>query len=516
MEHHIELGRLWAGTEDSLQELVRRVAASTPQEISAAREQWNQRRADDPTVTTDSPQPQSRLSTRYGSTGVVSIYGPLVEGASWINEYRGLTGYEEIRAALLEFALDDSVTSILLDINSGGGQVGTMSEVADLVASIDQTVKPIYAHTSGRMCSAAYYIGCSARRITASSMADAGSIGIISVQRSLVRMYAEMGVDLTVIRSGEFKALGNPHEELGDKAKKVLQASSDYTYGLFLEHVAARRKVSIDTAKNRMGEGRVFTGAQALDAGLVDAISSFDEALTDAAVAKKTNFLQYGSNSAQNNNHNASTTMSQKINPLLAAAREAAVKAAADKQAAADAANKSADTPPDAAGGATKLLSDVANADPASPAAPNATVTVTADTQQAQAALETAAAELTTLRAQNSVLKEQLEQAQAKLLDAQVNLTRAQEQAGKDAESVKGLRAIAGASLDHLTIALGGSAGASSGLSDAQIVAQHMAASEKFDANFKAGGIAALSSKKPEPERADPMRAARLKAARLT
>jgi len=515
MDHNLDLGRLWAGTEDSLQELERRLAALTPQVLAAAREQWSLRRADGHSDSQDSQQPQSRLSARYGATGVVRIQGAMVEGGDpWFNEMMGLTGYDEIREALLEMALDDSVSSILLDINSGGGQVGTMSEVADLVASIDKTIKPVYTHTSGKMCSAAYYVGCAARRMTAATMADVGSIGILLVQRSVVRSLAENGVDVKVIRAGEFKAMGNPFEALSEKAKKVLQDSCDYAYGLFLDHVAACRKVSLETARNRMGEGRVFMGAQALEAGLVDAISSFDEALTGATVAKKPNFLQYGSHSTQNNNHNASTTMTHKINPLLAAARVAAVKAAADKQAADDAANKSADTQPDAAGDATNPTVVVADANLASPAAPNATVTVTADTKQAQAALD--AVELVTLRAQNGVLKEQLEQVQAKLLEAQVSITRAQEQSGKEAESVKGLRAIAGASLDHLTIALGGSAGASTGLSDAQLVAQHALASEKFDANFKAGGVAVLSSKKPEPERVDPMRAARLKAARLT
>ena len=481
----IEMGRLWAGSETSLQQLLRRMDQITPQVVAMVEEQ---RRSADDGEDTGSGEPSSRLSTRVGSIGVVRISGSLVNGGDpfW-NSWLGVVGYDEIRNAVLEFALDQQVTSILLDIDSGGGQVHGMSDVADLVGSVDEHVKPVFAHSGGNMCSAAYYVGCSARRVTASSMADVGSIGVLIVQRSVNRALKENGVDVEVIRAGEFKALGNPFEELSDKARQVLQESCDYTYDLFLEHVAARRNVTTGYAKSTMGEGRVFTGQQAVEVGLVDEITSFDAALQASVVAKKIDFLQH-----ETRHQSADTTMTTKINPLLAAAREAALKKAQEADAAA------------AEAAAAAAVSETDEGETPG-------LEAQAETPERPAGEQ---AEVVRLQAKVELLTAQAAEANKALLAEQVKSAGLAAKLEQAAEGHAGLRAIAASAVQHLNIALGRSGGTMANASDEQIVADHARLSEEFDANFKAGGVA-VTSAKAEAAQVDPAKAGRLKAARL-
>ena len=487
----IEMGRLWAGSETSLQQLLRRMDQITPQVVAMVEEQ---RRSADDGKDTGSSEPSSRLSTRVGSIGVVRISGSLVNGGDpfW-NSWLGVVGYDEIRNAVLEFALDQQVTSILLDIDSGGGQVHGMSDVADLVGSVDEHVKPVFAHSGGNMCSAAYYVGCSARRVTASSMADVGSIGVLIVQRSVNRALKENGVDVEVIRAGEFKALGNPFEELSDKARKVLQESCDYTYDLFLGHVAARRNVTTGYAKSTMGEGRVFTGQQAVEVGLVDEITSFDAALQASVVAKKIDFLQH-----ETRHQSADTTMTTKINPLLAAAREAALKKAQEADAAAAEAAEAAEA------AAAAAVSETDEGETPG-------LEAQAETPEQPAGEQ---AEVVRLQAKVELLTAQAAEANKALLAEQVKSAGLAAKLEQAAEGHAGLRAIAASAVQHLNIALGRSGGTMANASDEQIVADHARLSEEFDANFKAGGVA-VTSAKAEAAQVDPAKAGRLKAARL-
>ena len=293
-----------------------------------------------------------------------------------------------------------------------------------------------------------------------------------------------------MIRAGEFKALGNPFEELSDKARKVLQESCDYTYDLFLEHVAARRNVTTGYAKSTMGEGRVFTGQQAVEVGLVDEITSFDAALQASVVAKKIDFLQH-----ETRHQSADTTMTTKINPLLAAAREAALKKAQEADAAAAEAAEVA-------------------------AAAAVSETDEGETPGLEAQAETPEqsvgeqAEVVRLQAKVELLTAQAAEANKALLAEQVKSAGLAARMEQAAEGHAGLRAIAASAVQHLNIALGRAGGTMANASDEQIVADHARLSEEFDANFKAGGVA-VTSAKAEAAQVDPAKASRLKAARL-
>ena len=126
--------------------------------------------------------PLSRLIVKAGTTSIVPSTA-LWSGATTSSGTGGWASPATARSrnAVLQLAMDPEITSIMLDVNSGGGQVTGMSEVADIIAAVNAEIKPVTAFTGSQMCSAAYYTGCAADPITASTMADVGSIGVLIV-----------------------------------------------------------------------------------------------------------------------------------------------------------------------------------------------------------------------------------------------------------------------------------------------------------------------------------------------
>ena len=133
------------------------------------------------------------------------------------------------------------------------------------------------------MASAAYWIGSAANQVIVERTAQVGSIGVLYMHYDWSKYDAEMGLKVTVITSGKYKAIGNNAEPLSDDARAIIQAEMDQIYDLFIETVARNRGVSTEKVLVDMADGRVFIGQQAVEAGLADQTGSFEDAL-EAAV----------------------------------------------------------------------------------------------------------------------------------------------------------------------------------------------------------------------------------------
>lgn len=475
---NFDLGRLWAGTEDSLLKLL---SMQMPEGKGAFFDDG------------DGEDQPSRLTQRVGNVGVLHVKGPLLSQGNFLTRLFGMASYDDVRQGLVELAQDDEVGTIMLNMDTPGGAVSGLSDVSDLVAAIDTNIKPVLAHTSGMMASAGYHIGSSARRITAGRMADVGSIGVLQIHREASKLEERMGVTTTVFRAGEQKALGNPYEPLSDKAKAVIQESCDYSYDLFVKHVADARGVTPETVKLQMADGKVFTGEQARAVNLVDDICTFDEALQFAAnfrdveLHKSESLPQYGSSTTGLTSMKKAT-----LNPLTAAAQ---AMLAAGEQEQANLAAKAGEAQAEAVQAEAAEAQPVADAQggdpvPAAPEAPSAV----------------------------SVLQGQLAQAQEQLLDLKIELRDANKRVESMTATNKGMRAVVEQSVQYLRVALNQGAGTANAMSDDQLLSEHDRLHAQFDANFKAGGVAAVSVTDTQSgdEGADPVRLTRLKAARLT
>ncbi len=211
---------------------------------------------------------------------VIPIHGTLVRRTSGLEAASGLTSYGEIGSALDLAVSDPSVSGILLDIDSPGGEAGGVFELARQIRAAD-TIKPVWAMASDAAYSAAYALACSASRVFVTETGGVGSIGVIAMHVDQSVRDAQEGYRYTPIQAGKRKNDFSPHEKLSSEAEASLQAEVDRLYGLFVDHVAAMRK--LEPSYLRSTEAGVFFGPEAVTAGLADAEASFDQVIAEFA-----------------------------------------------------------------------------------------------------------------------------------------------------------------------------------------------------------------------------------------
>jgi len=221
------------------------------------------------------------MVSRADNVAIVTISGSLTTTNRPYNRYIGMVSYDEIRNAVFSAMEADGIDGIVLNMDTPGGQASGISELSDFLSEVNQNIKPIYTYTGTAMASGGYWLGSLGREIYAAKLATVGSIGVITVHASYSKMYEKAGIDVTVLRAGEFKALGSPYEKLDDKARAQIESQMNSIYDVFLETVAEHRGASVNSLKETAAEGRVFIGADSVTVGLVDKITSFDAAIAE-------------------------------------------------------------------------------------------------------------------------------------------------------------------------------------------------------------------------------------------
>lgn len=206
--------------------------------------------------------------TVENGVATIDVRGLLVPETS--SDYRswGVTGYANLADYIQQANDDYTVTSIVLDIDSGGGYVAGLDGITE---SIYQSAKPIETFVSGDMYSAAYWLGASTSKVTASKHSGVGSIGVYVVHTEESGWLERYGEKVSLFRSGKWKAAFNSFMPLTDDEKTRLQEGVDESASIFFNHVAAQRNVDAKTVKG--WEGDVFTAVKAKELGLIDAIA---------------------------------------------------------------------------------------------------------------------------------------------------------------------------------------------------------------------------------------------------
>lgn len=218
--------------------------------------------------------PRGRSNARSGAIAVIPVYGTIVQRASQIDICEGGTSTQQISAALADALADDTVSQILLDIDSPGGSVYGVQELA---AEIMRAKKPVIAVANSLAASAAYWIGCAATEFYVTPGGEVGSIGVWMAHQDWSKALADAGVNTTLISAGQFKVEGNPYQPLGEDAQRFMQSRVDDYYAAFTQGVARGRKVGIEQVRKGMGQGRVLGADQAVSESMVDGVATFDE-----------------------------------------------------------------------------------------------------------------------------------------------------------------------------------------------------------------------------------------------
>ena len=425
-----------------------------------------------------------------GDVAVIHAAGPLVEGHAGFMRYFGITGYADLEDAGIAAVSNPDVKAIVLSVRSNGGHVHGVQDAAALFTAIDQ-VKPVVTHTPSDMKSAGMWMGSSARRIFGAPTSESGSIGVLAIHAEKTKALDEAGIKVTVVRAGSSKALANPYEPLSAKAEASMQEGVDYVHGLFKAHMAERRGMSAGQIE-KVGQGQVYIGQQAVDAGLIDEVGSLADAITYARGqvsrhAGSGRSLGRTVDSTKGASHNPSTPEDQnmKYTPAQIAALASGVPLADVLKMAPEGdttgATKTAEelAAEAAAAETTRLAAEAAAAETARLAAEAAKPTTPAPDVQ------------TFLAGQVATLGEQLGAAKAKI-------TQLETDQAKSAEAYSGLCVIAQTSLGRMQVALGGSATASS-LTGLELLAEHKRVSDSFSAKFPVGGVAATTPPKDVP-----------------
>jgi len=193
-------------------------------------------------------------------------------------EMTSCTTVSDVKEALEQAESDPSVKAVILDVNSGGGSVVASREMMRVVKS---SKKPVVAWIGEAGASGAYYVVSAADYIVADRDSMMGSIGVIASFIQYYDLMGEIGVNVTVIKSGKTKDMGSPYRPMTEEEEDMMQDMIDKIYLDFVADVAENRGLSQDFVEN-ISSGQVYLGSEALTLGLIDAVGGFDEAVSVA------------------------------------------------------------------------------------------------------------------------------------------------------------------------------------------------------------------------------------------
>lgn len=207
-----------------------------------------------------------------GTIAVIPVTGVISQHSDWYSD----TSVDDLTMDLMMALNDPSVAAILLAIDSPGGSVYGVQEVAQLILSAREQ-KPVVALANSLAASAAYWIGCSASEFYCTPSGEVGSIGVWQAHMDMSGLLQNVGVNVTLISAGEYKVEGNPYQPLDDDAMGFMQSRVNEYYGSFLAGVAAGRGVQPDDVQKGMGQGRVLGALAAKKANMIDGLATMPQ-----------------------------------------------------------------------------------------------------------------------------------------------------------------------------------------------------------------------------------------------
>ncbi len=202
--------------------------------------------------------------------GVVEINTPIMESKEWIED-------------LEYFHKEAKISAIVVRLNTPGGGVAASQEVYEKVKKIaEANKKPVIASMGGVAASGGYYIALGADTIMANPGTATGSIGVIMSYPVVEELMGKLGVDYETVKSAELKDSGSPFRGMNTRERAYFQTLIDDLHSQFVEAVAEGRNMSLQEAET-CANGKVYSGRQAHEKGLVDVLGTLEDAIGLAA-----------------------------------------------------------------------------------------------------------------------------------------------------------------------------------------------------------------------------------------
>jgi len=212
--------------------------------------------------------------SRSGAIAVMPLHGPIFPKANMMTEMSGATSLEQWNAQFRQLVADESIGTIILDVDSPGGSSELIPETGAMIRAARE-VKPIYAISNTMAASAAYGIAANATKLFASPSALTGAVGTYMVHTDDSELMQRIGVKETVIKAGRFKAV--EIESLTPESKAYFEELVGDINEVFLNSIAQGRGVEVDQVRQNYGEGKVFASSRALELGMIDEIATFED-----------------------------------------------------------------------------------------------------------------------------------------------------------------------------------------------------------------------------------------------
>jgi len=229
-----------------------------------------------------------RVQVTAPRIAMIGVNGALTPKINMMSEISGGTSMEQLQDAIRTAEADDTVTSIVLNIDSEGGEAQLVQETAELIQEADKK-KPVYAFVNVLAASGAYWLASAAREIWVTPSGLAGSVGVLMIHTDLSEAKEKAGIKTDIIRIPKTKAEGAAGEALSDPALKAKEDLALSFYVPFSEFVSDRRSVSLTTVRDEFG--RVYGSQRALELGMVDKIGTLDELLAELGSGRDTGAL---------------------------------------------------------------------------------------------------------------------------------------------------------------------------------------------------------------------------------
>jgi signal peptide peptidase SppA len=210
-----------------------------------------------------------------GNIAVIPIQGVISKHVGNIEKSSGMADVDDIEAMVKEALSNESVDGILFDVNSPGGGITGVPELAQIISEASDAI-PTVAYTDELMASAAMWLAAGCGAIYSSQTAKVGSIGVYMAFLDQTRAMETAGLKVDLIKAGRLKGMGMPGTELTEEMRDMLQAEVNQVYKWFTSHVTAHRPVESESM-----QGQAFFGEDAVSRGLVDRIGTRGDAVRE-------------------------------------------------------------------------------------------------------------------------------------------------------------------------------------------------------------------------------------------
>ncbi|MBU0680505.1 MAG: signal peptide peptidase SppA [Proteobacteria bacterium] len=205
-----------------------------------------------------------------------------VSNSIGVIEIKGvITDAEETLADILAFSREKGIKAVVVRIDSPGGAVGASQELFMGIKRLSQE-KPVVASMGSVAASGGFYAAIGAEKIVAAPGTLTGSMGVIIKFANLEQIFNKIGYQSQVVKSGQFKDMGSPDRALTEAELTLLQNLIDSVHGQFVADIAESRSLNIEDVK-KIADGRIFSGEQAREYGLIDELGNFNDAVRLAA-----------------------------------------------------------------------------------------------------------------------------------------------------------------------------------------------------------------------------------------